>query len=1355
MGVLHHVRLPLIALASVWFFVASVAAQGPPSWERGTGADTAYAVTDIESMNLFNGNLALSLPLGISYPVGPDLSYSFSATTSSNSWTVVPASCNGIHYSVPMPQPHANAGFGWAVHLGKLQPPGFLGQDNDWHYISPDGASHRFATALHPGYPATANPSAWYTHDGTYLRLRRLPASTCRPHAGTEGIDCWWVESPNGLVSEFRDFNQGPTIAPRLVRIRDPFDNYVDIDYLGGGLQWRVKDSHNRQHTLTFAGPAASYSKLERLDVEVFGGGTASYDFTYETVTIDRQRNAPFPVCAPEADTITVDLLTRIEQPDGTYWGLSHHQNDQADVLSGAPACVRTPLDGEICWTYGVRGIPSIIGDDNRPPDFDVAYPVVEKEVYVHSNDGTPEGTWTYSHGTSGGVSAPGDPGKPCHHTTTVRDPLGHETVHYFSTSIALHKWSFGLPFTRCRPGAGYNANGPFLSQQVYDGTAAGGTLVRSIEVAYETSGVGTGDDLQGINNRLAYTKTIYHDDGNRFVETTYSDFDGLGHYRSAVSGGTVSSGDSRTHTTTFNPNSGTLLTNPSGATAPGSFVLPHPGSPWILDTYTEMRTVEDGQTAVQEFCFDTSTGFLSRARTLAGATRGPTDLLNVFVQESGNTGRVAIDRLYGGDSQTFMDGSYTSLCDMDVPSPERYRLVHSYTSGVLAKTTAVDPCDNGFEVELVDLTIDANTGFVSRSRDVADVETSFFYDTIGRLTSERPPQSGWVFYEHVLPNLGQPHLTPQVVTRVCNPGGGCNDTGALALSRVESDGLGRTTSEHISLPSGTDEQVRTYTYNALGWLTAVSVWNDSTKTTTYDLFDRFGRPGRITPHNQSPTRLFYSGDRLVTRELRIQTSAGLAGAFTTEITDNHGRLIEVCENQDENFTTSCPAGAIRTTYDYDVGHRLTDVCQHDTGASCGQTRAFVYDQRGFLTSERHPEIGPSGNGWIDYTYDARGNVLSRDLAGSEFDLVFGYDPIGRLIRVDENLGATTRPLKEWFYARNNNGNDRRRGKVVLAKRHNWVNPVNPLLGGTLDVTVSEAFTYEGRDGAVSNRQTRYSFNGTTYAFQTGFSWTPLGNPEVTNYPNCLHADCDAPVRNIQRSYDKGFLTEILGWVDRIDYQRGGMVHNVDHANGVRWTLTGDTDGHARPGSIGTTAGWNSSTYDYDGAGNIFAIGSQQYRYDRLSRMTSGQTPVGGSTHTQSASYDVYGNLTQLITHGATQNLPVNPDTNRLNAGSYDELGNLTAITLGGEAYQYGYDAIGMMRHLVSNTDRSRVFVYTASDERLLTFDCAGNVCAEGQPRETWTLRDLSGQLLRVWDHPFGSQWFWTHDYIHRDGIPV
>ena len=82
------------------------------------------------------------------------------------------------------------------------------------------------------------------------------------------------------------------------------------------------------------------------------------------------------------------------------------------------------------------------------------------------------------------------------------------------------------------------------------------------------------------------------------------------------------------------------------------------------------------------------------------------------------------------------------------------------------------------------------------------------------------------------------------------------------------------------------------------------------------------------------------------------------------------------------------------------------------------------HDHRGFLERERHPEIGvtesaaaflPSeildpdglveieaadaGNDWTDYTYDARGNVLTKRLEGStNFDLNYFYDGAGRLI---------------------------------------------------------------------------------------------------------------------------------------------------------------------------------------------------------------------------------------------------------------------------------------------------------------------------------------------------------------------
>ena len=46
-------------------------------------------------------------------------------------------------------------------------------------------------------------------------------------------------------------------------------------------------------------------------------------------------------------------------------------------------------------------------------------------------------------------------------------------------------------------------------------------------------------------------------------------------------------------------------------------------------------------------------------------------------------------------------------------------------------------------------------------------------------------------------------------------------------------------------------------------------------------------------------------------------------------------------------------------------------VCAGPNGGGCAQQRLFTYDNRGFLTSEQHPEIGLNGHGTTHYAYDA------------------------------------------------------------------------------------------------------------------------------------------------------------------------------------------------------------------------------------------------------------------------------------------------------------------------------------------------------------------------------------------------
>ncbi len=335
--------------------------------------------------------------------------------------------------------------------------------------------------------------------------------------------------------------------------------------------------------------------------------------------------------------------------------------------------------------------------------------------------------------------------------------------------------------------------------------------------------------------------------------------------------------------------------------------------------------------------------------------------------------------------------------------------------------------------------------------------------------------------------------------------------------------------------------------------------------------------------------------------------------------------------------------------------------------------------------------------------------------------------------------------------------------------RHNWVDIQNPLAPepGSLDVKLSESFRYTGRQGLMSEKQTRYQFFAGNYAFTTGFAFDTQGNLSQLDYPSCQHADggcaTNDPQRTVNFNYEKGMLRSVPGFANNLTYQSGGMLHQLTHGDGVVDTQeVSSSNGLARPHQLTTSAGWSSGIFAYDGAGNISAIGNLDYRYDRLGRLRSGQTSVGATRFTQTATYDNFGNIQQLSTPGfAALNLNPSATTNRLglSGAQYDAADNLTDITLGSESFDYAFDGANMMKHLRSNTDQARVFIYNASDERILTFDCFGpgatSTCTTQPASLTWTLRGLQNEVLRVYDQPAGGAFGWSRDYVHRGGRPL
>ncbi|MCP4662284.1 MAG: hypothetical protein GY856_43335 [bacterium] len=1070
-------------------FAAVAGAQELPTHERGLVADTVYQGDDVSLVNEFNGNLVITLPIGKSYPVGPSLSYGLSAVFNSTAWTADERQClfnNQLwDYALPFPDPRATGGLGWHIHLGRLFAPNHEPYNgaNYWSYVTPDGSQHLFREKLHPGHPADDDPHwfTWYTQDGTFLRMRRFLGSSevCAdpPPNALTGSDCYRIEFPSGTMHEYHAFPTGEVSDWRLTRIRDRFNNWIDLKYPDTS-RTLIVDSHGRTQTIHRSG-----GRVTQVDLTAFDGTIASYVLHYTSTVIQRQRFWP-PSCATEDPTVTVDLLTRLELPDGSYYQIEYNTTDShPEYLSGGVKELRLPTGGKYVWTY--QQIDFIRTD---PPyqDIDwsrITFGVATKEIYEDSTSTTPSATWRYQFDTVGNPSLPPDDSVPCYHAVTASDPAGNDTVTYFATSHSLHQWRYALPMTVCDPhngGAEYPAEGPFLSQEIYEGSVATGTRLRSVWVDYESDGRSYGA-VVGWNHRLRYRKVVYHDDGDRFIEETFSGRTGLGRYRTAVANADFGDAGTRTVETLYHPEYGEFVINPETMEEDPSstFVMPARDDPWVLTTFTERRVSDSGDTAITQMCFDPDTGFLERQRVLAGASPAKHDLLTLFEQEEiagASTGRVASQLSYGGDDQISMDNTYTDLCEMTVSGlVAQYRMDHTYTSGVLSSSKWVDPCDGTEVLSAADYDVDPSTGLIATSRDPSGVATALVYNNSGRLTSEQSESGAWIHYHYQVPTTSHPSLALHLTIETCANGlSTCSGADLLGWKRSYYDGLGRMIQETLRYPAQTGlvDESHWMTYDVMGRKATESSWGDAALVTAYGPYDRFGRLGKVQPPGSNPaTQVTYQGDRVVTREVKIATGAAgeRTSVFTTEIYDPFGRLERVCEAQESAWAGTCTG--IETSY--------------------------TYDNRGFLTGERHPEFGPTGNGWTYYSYDALGNALSRILAGtSDFALLYTYDRASRLIRIDEVTGPDeSRPLKEFYFARTNDGSDLRKGKLVRAKRHNWVDVVAPLrVSGTLDAVITDSYRYEGLGGRPSLRQTSYQLNATTFAFRTRYEYDEQGN---------------------------------------------------------------------------------------------------------------------------------------------------------------------------------------------------------------------------------------------------------------------
>ena len=320
------------------------------------------------------------------------------------------------------------------------------------------------------------------------------------------------------------------------------------------------------------------------------------------------------------------------------------------------------------------------------------------------------------------------------------------------------------------------------------------------------------------------------------------------------------------------------------------------------------------------------------------------------------------------------------------------------------------------------------------------------------------------------------------------------------------------------------------------------------------------------------------------------------------------------------------------------------------------------------------------------------------------------------------------------------------------------------------DVTVTETYTYQGKTGAVSSRNTlvqglALAVGGTDQSFDVDYIYDDLGNVSKLTYPTCTNPNCSntvLPGRNVDYLYNQGLLAEVVGWTSTtpVDYWETGAFEKITHSNGVSDNQVLDASVKSRPKKLHTTnvvnnEGWGSGEMSYDGAGNITQMVrtgmTNTFVYDEASRLVEASVENWLETY----EYDAFGNITRIETTepGVGTLPPYEPDidelTNRIEESvgvDYDDAGNLTLSSL---SYSYEWNPLNQLERQVNPSNRRWFHIYTAEGERLVTIDWW-----EGVPsrQATFTLRGLGSQVLSQFELVGPDQsgnWERDRDYIY------
>lgn len=452
------------------------------------------------------------------------------------------------------------------------------------------------------------------------------------------------------------------------------------------------------------------------------------------------------------------------------------------------------------------------------------------------------------------------------------------------------------------------------------------------------------------------------------------------------------------------------------------------------------------------------------------------------------------------------------------------------------------------------------------------------------------------------------------------------------------------------------------------------------------------------------------------------------AGKQRMSQTDALGQLVNIWEikaaeaGQTEAISFGNPAIALnglKTSYSYDTLNNLTTVNQ---GV---QTRTFAYSSLSRLTSAQNPESGTIG-----YQYDANGN-LTQKTDSRPVTTTYVYDALNRV--TTRSYSDSVTPTVTYTYDNVTNA----KGKLTK-------------VASTVSATEYTSFDVMGR--ITSHQQTT---DGTAYT--TAYVYNLAGALIEETYPSSrvvkydLDADGDLARVQSKKNTNSGFWN----YADNFSYTAAGAVKSMQLGNGKWESAVFNARLQPTQIALGTTQGGTDKLkldFDYgtnQNNGNVISqqitvptlgaaagfTATQVYLYDSLNRLQSAEeTTPSQQGWKQTYKYDRYGNrrfntdnpanttTLEANCQQAVCNPTIDPATNQLIGYTYDDAGNTTVDAQG---RTFTYDGENKQTKVVSggqtvgeysyDGDGRRVKKYLPSsgETTIFVYDASGKLVAE------------------------------------------